>query len=113
MKGVPIKFRGKSVIGEIYGYFVTREGKPYIANDAGTLVSVDEDTVSQLVGYDVDGKEIYEEDLLNDFAGDSYIVYCSTRVEDVLRDVDFEITPTEIRVYKLKLDKDVNISEEN
>lgn len=62
MNRVPIKFRGKSVIGEVYGYFAKREGKAYIINDIGTWVSVDEDSVVQLIGYDADGNEIYEGD---------------------------------------------------
>ena len=61
MKDVPIKFKGESAIGTIYGYFVKREGKAYIMNEVGSMVTVDEETVSQLVGYDVNGTEIYEE----------------------------------------------------
>lgn len=61
MKGVPIKFKGESVLGTIYGYFVKREGKAYIYNEIGTGVTVDEKSVEQLIGYDAEGKEIYEE----------------------------------------------------
>ena len=60
MKDIPIKFRGKSAVGEVYGFYVEREGKPYIVNEFGTMTSVDEESVSQLVGYDDEGKEIYE-----------------------------------------------------
>lgn len=62
MKNLPIKFRGKSAIGKIYGYYVEREGKAYIVNDVGSYVSVDKDSVVQLIGYDADGNEIYEGD---------------------------------------------------
>ena len=59
---LPIKFCGESAIGKIYGYFVRREGKAYIVNEIGTWVSVDEESVEQLIGYDAEGKEIYETD---------------------------------------------------
>ena len=57
---VPIKFRAESFLGTVYGYFVKREGKSYIYNEAGTLISIDEKTLAQLVRYE-NGEEIYEE----------------------------------------------------
>ena len=57
---VPVKFKGESAIGTVYGYFVKREGKSYIVNEVGTWVSVDENSVQQLMGYDAEGKEIYQ-----------------------------------------------------
>ena len=62
MNRLPIKFCGESVIGKIYGFYVEREGKAYIVNDVGTWVSVDKNSVCQLIGYDDKGKEIYEGD---------------------------------------------------
>lgn len=62
MKIIPIKFRGESAIGTVYGFYVEREGKPYIVNDVGTMVSVDENSVAQLIDYDDEGNEIYEGD---------------------------------------------------
>lgn len=59
---VPIKFKANSAIGEVYGYFVKREGKPYIVNDVGTMVSVNEKSVRQLWGYTKEGEEVYEGD---------------------------------------------------
>lgn len=62
MKGVPIKFKGESVLGTIYGYYVKRDGKTYIYNDIGAGITVDENSVRQLIGYDDEGNEIYEGD---------------------------------------------------
>ena len=56
---IPIKFSGVSAIGKVYGYFVKREGKAYIVNEVGTMISVDEESVKQLSGYTKDGREIY------------------------------------------------------
>lgn len=61
MKGVPIKFKGESALGTIYGYYVKREGKTYIYNEIGAGVTVDENSVAQLIGYDDNGNEIYED----------------------------------------------------
>ena len=66
MKDIPIKFRGKSAVGEVYGFYVERESKPYIVNEFGTMVSVDKESVVQLCGYDYDGAEVYEGDILKD-----------------------------------------------
>ncbi len=60
MKSVPIKFKGESAIGTIYGYYVRREGKSYIYNDKGSGVTVDENSVAMLIGYDENGNEIYK-----------------------------------------------------
>lgn len=57
-----IKFRGESAIGTVYGFYVEREGRPYIVNDAGTFVSVEKESVKQLVGYTEEGYEVYEDD---------------------------------------------------
>ena len=62
MRKIPIKFCGESAIGKVYGFYVEREGKAYIVNEIGTWVSVAEESVTQLIGYDAEGKEIYETD---------------------------------------------------
>lgn len=62
MRKVPIKFRGESAIGTVYGYFVKRDGKAYIANDVGSMVTVEEESVKQLCGYNKNGEEVYEGD---------------------------------------------------
>lgn len=75
---VPIKFKGESAIGTVYGYFVKREGKAYIVNDAGTWVSVDEESVRQLVGYTKEKEEVYK--------GDDKLVY---REYKVVKKIEF------------------------
>lgn len=69
---VPIKFRADSCIGKVYGYFVKREGKAYIVNEVGTWVSVDEESVRQLVGYTKEKEEVYK--------GDDKLVYREYKV---------------------------------
>ena len=54
-----IKFRGESAIGAVYGFYVEREGRSYIVNDVGTWVSVDKESVRQLIGYTKTGDEVY------------------------------------------------------
>lgn len=75
MKGVPIKFKGESALGTIYGYYVKREGKTYIYNEIGAGVTVDENSVAQLIGYDDNGNEIYEGDELIYIDNDKDIEY--------------------------------------
>lgn len=58
----PIKFKADSAIGEVFGYFVKREGRAYIMNDVGSMVSVDEESVRQLLGYTKDNEEVYAGD---------------------------------------------------
>ena len=65
----PIKFRGRDVTTGtvIYGNFVyDAVGKPFIvlykSKHEFELAHVDPDSVAQLVGYDGNGKEVYEGD---------------------------------------------------
>lgn len=78
---IPIKFRGRDLdLGEyVYGEFGqgATSGEPMIYfydKDAQQWVgaAVDPDSVAQLVGYDVDGKEVYEGDKLVDILGNEY-----------------------------------------
>ena len=59
----PIKFRGRRIDnGEyVYGDLLTGGNEFAIINDT-LRAMVDPDTVAQLVGYDKDGKEVYEGD---------------------------------------------------
>ena len=62
-----IKFRGRDIeTGRtVYGGFVVgRCGQPLICANVTAAYEVDPDTVEQLVGYDADGKEVYEGDEL-------------------------------------------------
>lgn len=63
-----IKFRGKSAIGTVYGFYVEREGRPYIVNEVGTWVSVDRESVKQYVTT-IKGIEIYDGDIAPDETG--------------------------------------------
>lgn len=63
---IPIKFRGKRIDnGEfVYGDFVTNSvGDNFIVGEQFIWNPVEPDSVSQLVGFDKDGNEIYADDL--------------------------------------------------
>lgn len=74
MKGVPIKFRGKDMNGQyVYGLLtkklVRHSGVLSYAIVNGSFKSsetipVSEDSIAQLVGYDAEGNEVYENDVL-------------------------------------------------
>ena len=76
MKGVPIKFRGKDVQSGEYVYFrledyIDEVGKYYRVGEDEYCHYVKIAELEQLVGYDVDGKEIYEGDLV-EYYGTKY-----------------------------------------
>lgn len=66
MKGIPIKFRGVvycSCDEKVFGELTHQNGSAYIrAVDGEYHYRVDENTISQLVGYDAEGNEVYEGD---------------------------------------------------
>lgn len=65
MKGIPKKFRGRDKNGWLYGsYHVLNDGSAIIIDEGScfTWSRVYPDSVAQLVGYDIDGNEIYEDD---------------------------------------------------
>lgn len=75
MKGVPIKFRAKDIYGNVYfGYLnffgITWSISSVTADGIKTKTSgynsmgIEPDSVALLVGYDADGKEVYEDDKL-------------------------------------------------
>ena len=62
----PIKFRGRRPNGElVYGDLIQCNGDPSILTHTHR-VFVESNSVAQLVGYDKDGREIYEGDTLVD-----------------------------------------------
>lgn len=67
MKGVPIKFRGKDILNGnvLYGDLLHAKNELLIL-EFGTKVArtVAKNSVAQLVGYDAEGKEVYEGDTL-------------------------------------------------
>lgn len=76
----PIKFRGRDVhTGEyVFGFYTTgSDDKSFIIINSAQgqyLREVKFDSVAQLVGFDKDGKEVYEGDTLIDSEGYEYLV---------------------------------------
>lgn len=70
MKNIPIKFRGNSAVDApnfinkgdfVFGSsIIQRHDKFWLGDDKGSYV--DPDSVCQLVGYDINGAEVYEGD---------------------------------------------------
>ena len=69
MKGIPIKFRGKDVNGTyVYGDLLHSDcGVTFIHKETLPLDNrkrINPVTIARLIGYDADGKEVYEDDKL-------------------------------------------------
>ncbi len=82
----PIKFRGKRVNN---GEFVFGDLMHMTGNRIGIIfdkrvaaVEVDPDSVAQLVGYDHDGREVYEDDMLVDKLSNKFTARLVCRVLD-------------------------------
>lgn len=87
---VPIKFRGIDEDGKyVYGDYVTRQdGCAIRFKEKKTLikiyvyeVTVKPETVAQLIGYDIDGKEIYEGDKIWDKYGNVAVATVNTNYD--------------------------------
>ncbi len=77
----PIKFRGRDLTGEMrFGHYVTDGGHPYIIEDHAWR-EVEPESVAQLVGYDCDDNEVYDDDTLIDQKGREYTVSIDVQVE--------------------------------
>lgn len=84
MRNVPIKFRGVDIeTGKIvFGVGVKAYNKRAdIVPKSLVPVEVQAESVAQLVGYDVDGNEVYEGDTLTDSEGHKYTASLESRVE--------------------------------
>lgn len=69
----PIKFRGRDIRGRtLFGDIRHNNGGCFMF-DGDFWYEVDSDSIAQLVGYDKDGKEIYEGDTVIDEYGNTAI----------------------------------------
>lgn len=60
----PIKFRGCDMMGKMrFGHYAITGGHPYIIEEH-VWCEVEPESVAQLVGYDINDKEVYEGDEL-------------------------------------------------
>ena len=87
MKGIPIKFRAKDRRGKIV---------------YGSYERIDKNSLAQLVGYDVNHAEIYEDDELVDEDGN---VYHACLIAMFIRNdtLGFNLTPATVHLHQLTL----------
>ena len=79
-----IKFRGRDLAGKMrFGHYAITGGRPYIIEEH-VWCEVYPDSVVQLVGYDADGREVYEGDTLVDADGNKHVA----RLESVTQNPD-------------------------
>ena len=100
-----IKFRGKKrKDGKfIYGSYVhitPMSSFPSIIDNEGFYEEVDPDSVAQFVGYDADGKEVYEGDKLVDSNGNEFFAELWAMGANTL---DADVLENGIFKFKLKI----------
>lgn len=88
----PIKFRGRDMTGHFVFGLLTKKrirssGKISWAIATGTrqseVVPVNEDSIAQLVGFDCDGREVYEGDaIVDDIAEYVAHLFANVRISD-------------------------------
>ncbi len=66
---IPYKFRGLDITG-FWRYGDLFQDKVCVIIDEKSAYLIEPSSISQLIGYDSDGKEIYEGDSVTDFKGD-------------------------------------------
>ena len=92
MKNVPIKFRGTTPDNElVFGKYLTcthnSEGEDtvlWIGDEDNGYHIVMDDSIVQLVGYDAEGNEVYEGDVLVDWADEEYTATLTSCAVDSL-----------------------------
>ena len=93
----PIKFRGRDInTGKFVSAEINDEYLTFITDDVHL---VDADSIAQLVGYDCDGREVYEGDFLVNDNGDGFF---AELVGAVITDEGFLHADIPPEVLKLK-----------
>ena len=86
-----IKFCGKSIDSDkiIFSDSIEFEKidglddkQPYLKNNDGDWVRCNPDSIKQFMGYDGDGNEVYERDMLADNYGEVFTAYGSVTLEN-------------------------------
>ena len=97
-----IKFRGKTLGDELFfGDLIQSNGEPSIF-DGTHRKYVKPESVAQLVGYDADGNEVYDDDVLVDEDGIEWVINEIPQIEMTIGGVpDYLYNPK----HKFKLKK--------
>lgn len=77
------KFRARDFDGNLVCGGITAGGDFIIVN-ARKFVTVDKDSIRQLVGYDCDGNEVYEGDIVISPGGRKYVAELRAGVKDTV-----------------------------
>lgn len=97
---IPIKFRARNIDSGEFVFAelgqVSAEINPdylTVINDEG-IYTIDADTLSQLAGYDMDGREVYAGDVEIDKQGNEYVAQlrpCVVRKTPLGEDIHFDV----------------------
>ena len=80
----PIKFRGRTQNGNlIYGDLIHFRGHISIHENGSGIYHIDSDSIAQLVGYDKNGNEVYEGDVVIEECVDGEIREHIARLESM------------------------------
>ena len=82
-----IKFRARDLNGYVIYGGISRNGRAIVLDDYGSCAQVDPASIRQLVGHDVNGKEVYEGDVL---------------LDELDCEWEARLNPTDLRGLKLK-----------